>query len=97
MILATPAEVSATLVPLFLDRGVRAVDMSGAFRLADASLYPELYGSRSFFRPRYFPVQFTAFQSFFSEYAARREAHCERRLLCNRCSSRARSAGASEN
>jgi N-acetyl-gamma-glutamyl-phosphate reductase len=43
--LATPAETSAALVPKLLDRGVkRVIDLSGAFRLADAALYPKFYG-----------------------------------------------------
>ncbi len=42
--LATPAEVSADLAPRLLARGVRVVDVSGAFRLRDASAYPAWYG-----------------------------------------------------
>ncbi len=42
--LATPAEVSADLAPKLLARGARVVDLSGAFRLADAALYPPWYG-----------------------------------------------------
>jgi N-acetyl-gamma-glutamyl-phosphate reductase len=42
--LATPAEVSIDLVPKLLARGVRVVDLSGAFRLEDASAYPRWYG-----------------------------------------------------
>lgn len=42
--LATPAEVSAELAPKLLARGVRVVDLSGAFRLADPALYPTWYG-----------------------------------------------------
>ncbi|HYG67215.1 MAG TPA: N-acetyl-gamma-glutamyl-phosphate reductase [Anaeromyxobacteraceae bacterium] len=42
--LATPAEVSAALAPKLLARGVRVVDLSGAFRLADAAAYPPWYG-----------------------------------------------------
>src|SRR5919198_188236 len=42
--LATPAEVSLELAPKLLARGLRVVDLSGAFRLADASLYPRWYG-----------------------------------------------------
>jgi N-acetyl-gamma-glutamyl-phosphate reductase len=44
VILATPAEVSTTMAPALLERGVGVIDMSGAFRLADAALYPEFYG-----------------------------------------------------
>ena len=44
VILATPAEVSLTIAPALVESGVRVVDMSGAFRLADASLYPAFYG-----------------------------------------------------
>jgi N-acetyl-gamma-glutamyl-phosphate reductase len=42
--LATPAEVSLALAPRLLARGVRVVDLSGAFRLADPSAYPRWYG-----------------------------------------------------
>ncbi|BDG04238.1 N-acetyl-gamma-glutamyl-phosphate reductase [Anaeromyxobacter oryzae] len=42
--LATPAEVSAALAPKLLAKGARVVDLSGAFRLADARAYPPWYG-----------------------------------------------------
>ena len=42
--LATPAEVSLDLAPGLLARGVRVVDVSGAFRLEDPALYPPWYG-----------------------------------------------------
>jgi N-acetyl-gamma-glutamyl-phosphate reductase len=42
--LATPAEVSADLAPRLLARGVRVVDVSGAFRLRDPAAYPVWYG-----------------------------------------------------
>ena len=42
--LATPADVSLALVPRLLEKEVRVVDLSGAFRLADAALYPRFYG-----------------------------------------------------
>jgi N-acetyl-gamma-glutamyl-phosphate reductase len=42
--LATPAEVSHELAPRLLARGLRVVDLSGAFRLADAAAYPGWYG-----------------------------------------------------
>ena len=42
--LATPNEVSAELAPKLLDAGMRVVDLSGAFRLNDAALYPQWYG-----------------------------------------------------
>jgi N-acetyl-gamma-glutamyl-phosphate reductase len=42
--LATPAEVSHELAPKLLARGLRVVDLSGAFRLADAAAYPGWYG-----------------------------------------------------
>src|SRR5512138_3886327 len=42
--LATPAEVSADLAPRLLARGLRVVDLSGAFRLEDPALYPRWYG-----------------------------------------------------
>jgi len=43
-LLATPAEASAELAPKLLARGVRVVDLSGAFRLRDPSAYPLWYG-----------------------------------------------------
>lgn len=43
-LLATPADVSARLAPALLARGVRVVDLSGAFRLRDAADYPRWYG-----------------------------------------------------
>ncbi len=43
-ILATPNEVSAELAPRLLAAGVRVIDVSGAFRLREASLYPAWYG-----------------------------------------------------
>ena len=42
--LATPNEVSLTLAPRLLAQGVKVIDLSGAFRLQDASLYPRFYG-----------------------------------------------------
>jgi N-acetyl-gamma-glutamyl-phosphate reductase len=42
--LATPAEVSHELAPRLLARGLKVVDLSGAFRLADAAAYPAWYG-----------------------------------------------------
>jgi N-acetyl-gamma-glutamyl-phosphate reductase len=42
--LATPAEVSHDLAPRLLARGLRVVDLSGAFRLADPAAYPRWYG-----------------------------------------------------
>ncbi|MBV9496570.1 MAG: N-acetyl-gamma-glutamyl-phosphate reductase [Acidobacteria bacterium] len=42
--LATPNEVSADLVPAMLDRGIRVIDLSGAFRLHESALYPHWYG-----------------------------------------------------
>jgi N-acetyl-gamma-glutamyl-phosphate reductase len=44
VLLATPTEVSLRLVPELLEGGVRVVDLSGAFRLKDASAYPPAYG-----------------------------------------------------
>lgn len=44
VILATEADLSLELVPGLLNSGYRVIDMSGAFRLKDASLYPEWYG-----------------------------------------------------
>ena len=42
--LATPNEVSNDLVPQLLETGIRIIDLSGSFRLQDASLYPQWYG-----------------------------------------------------
>jgi N-acetyl-gamma-glutamyl-phosphate reductase len=42
--LATPAEASAELAPKLLAAGGRVVDLSGAFRLLDATAYPPWYG-----------------------------------------------------
>jgi N-acetyl-gamma-glutamyl-phosphate reductase len=42
--LATPAEFSLDLAPRLLARGTRVVDLSGAFRLEDASAYQRWYG-----------------------------------------------------
>jgi N-acetyl-gamma-glutamyl-phosphate reductase len=42
--LATPHETSADCVPMLLDRGLRVIDLSGAFRLKDATAYPRWYG-----------------------------------------------------
>jgi N-acetyl-gamma-glutamyl-phosphate reductase len=42
--LATPSEVSHALAPPLLERGYVVLDFSGAFRLPDASLYPQHYG-----------------------------------------------------
>jgi N-acetyl-gamma-glutamyl-phosphate reductase len=42
--LATPNEASAEIAPKLLDNGLRVIDLSGAFRLTEASLYPTWYG-----------------------------------------------------
>lgn len=42
--LATPHEVSHEVVPELLERSLRVVDLSGAFRLKDGSAYPRWYG-----------------------------------------------------
>jgi N-acetyl-gamma-glutamyl-phosphate reductase len=42
--LATPNEVSAEVVPFLVDAGVRVIDLSGAFRLGEPTLYPSWYG-----------------------------------------------------
>jgi N-acetyl-gamma-glutamyl-phosphate reductase len=44
VLLATPAETSLELAPKILKSGARVVDLSGAFRLRGASLYPQWYG-----------------------------------------------------
>ncbi|MCA9549011.1 MAG: N-acetyl-gamma-glutamyl-phosphate reductase [Myxococcales bacterium] len=43
-LLAMPAEASADLAPRLLDRGLRVIDLSGAFRLRDPAAYEEWYG-----------------------------------------------------
>ncbi|MGA7617380.1 MAG: N-acetyl-gamma-glutamyl-phosphate reductase [Thermoanaerobaculia bacterium] len=42
--LATPNEISATLVPQLVDSGIPVIDLSGAFRLRNPAAYPEWYG-----------------------------------------------------
>jgi N-acetyl-gamma-glutamyl-phosphate reductase len=42
--LATPAETSLELLPRLLGAKARVVDLSGAYRLRDAALYPRHYG-----------------------------------------------------
>lgn len=42
--LATPHEASHALAPELVARGLRVVDLSGAFRLRNAGAYPEWYG-----------------------------------------------------
>jgi N-acetyl-gamma-glutamyl-phosphate reductase len=42
--LATPNEISAELVPQILDAGIKVIDLSGAFRLGEPTLYPTWYG-----------------------------------------------------
>jgi N-acetyl-gamma-glutamyl-phosphate reductase len=44
VLLATPAEASLQLAPSLLEQGVKVVDLSGAFRLADVGAYPRHYG-----------------------------------------------------
>src|SRR5256885_9605437 len=42
--LCTPNEVSAGLAPKLLDLGMTVIDLSGAFRLEEPSMYPTWYG-----------------------------------------------------
>ncbi len=42
--LATPHEISLEVAPTLLERGLRVVDLSGAFRLREAGAYPRWYG-----------------------------------------------------
>jgi N-acetyl-gamma-glutamyl-phosphate reductase len=42
--LATPHEAAHDAVPVLLERGLRVIDLSAAFRLKDASAYPRWYG-----------------------------------------------------
>ncbi len=44
VVLATPPNVSLSLAPPLRARGIQVIDLSGAFRLKDASLYPPHYG-----------------------------------------------------
>lgn len=41
---ATPNEISHELIPRYRDHPFRLIDLSGSFRLRDASLYPRWYG-----------------------------------------------------
>ena len=41
--LATPADVSMELAPKMLDAGAKVIDLSGAFRLRDSSMYSRWY------------------------------------------------------
>ncbi len=43
VLLATPAEASLALAPKLLEQGCAVIDLSGAFRLKDAALYPPYY------------------------------------------------------
>jgi N-acetyl-gamma-glutamyl-phosphate reductase len=45
-LLAMPAEGSAELAPALLERGLRVIDLSGAFRLRDPAAYEAWYGFR---------------------------------------------------
>ena len=45
--LGTPNEFSNEAVPALLKSGMTVVDLSGAWRLKDASLYPKFYGFES--------------------------------------------------
>jgi N-acetyl-gamma-glutamyl-phosphate reductase len=44
VLLTTPNETSHELVPELLEKSLRVVDLSGAYRLKDATLYPRWYG-----------------------------------------------------
>ena len=44
VLLTTPAEASLETAAELLGQGVRVIDLSGAFRLRDAALYPKFYG-----------------------------------------------------
>jgi N-acetyl-gamma-glutamyl-phosphate reductase len=43
VILATPAEYSVAAAPSLLERGIKVIDISGAFRLKDPAEYPLFY------------------------------------------------------
>jgi len=42
--LATPNELSAEIVPALVEAGIRVIDLSGAYRLTNPSVYTERYG-----------------------------------------------------
>ena len=42
--LATPHQTALEVAPALLDRGLRVIDLSGAFRLKEAAAYPRWYG-----------------------------------------------------
>src|SRR5262245_43783236 len=44
VVLATEHELSLESVPWLISEGYRVLDMSGAYRLKDADLYPQWYG-----------------------------------------------------
>ncbi len=41
---ATPDKISAEIIPDILAKGIKVIDLSGAFRLKEATLYPKWYG-----------------------------------------------------
>ena len=45
LFLATPAEVSIELAPAALEKGVKVIDLSGAFRLRTVENYRRWYGA----------------------------------------------------
>jgi N-acetyl-gamma-glutamyl-phosphate reductase len=49
--LATPNETSHDLVPRLLERQLRVIDLSGAYRLKQPDLYPKWYGFEHHFAP----------------------------------------------
>lgn len=49
--LATPNETSHDLVPQLLERQLRVIDLSGAYRLKRMDLYPQWYGFEHHFAP----------------------------------------------
>src|SRR6187549_115685 len=49
--LATPNETSHDLVPQLLERQLRVIDLSGAYRLKQPDLYPKWYGFQHHFAP----------------------------------------------
>jgi N-acetyl-gamma-glutamyl-phosphate reductase len=49
--LATPNETSHDLVPQLLERHLRVIDLSGAYRLKQPDLYPTWYGFEHHFAP----------------------------------------------
>ena len=82
VVLATEHEFSLHLVPELLDSGYRVVDMSGAFRLKDAALYPQWYGFEHT-APKLLEETAYGIPEFYAERIQGCAAGCESRMLCD--------------